>query len=179
MGEIIHIHDLDFKPFISAEKIQERIDEIGGELTRKYKDENPIFMGMLSGAFVFMADIIRSFKGHCEMSFVKYNSYDGIKSTGSLNEVLGVDDSVKGRTVILVEDIIDSGNTMSKFLPVLKSKGIKHLEVVTLLYKPDALEHPVHIDHVGFEIENRFVVGYGLDYNGVGRNLPAIYQLVE
>jgi hypoxanthine phosphoribosyltransferase len=177
MSKEIKIHDLEFIPFITKKEIQNRVKEIGKELKEKYGDEVPVFMGMLSGAFIFIADIIRAFKADCEVSFVKYHSYKGTKSTGNLNEVLGVDDSIKGRVVILVEDIIDSGNTMMHFLPLIKAKNPKHVEVVSLLFKPTAVEHHVNIDHIGFEIEDKFVVGYGLDYNGVGRNLKAIYQV--
>ncbi|WP_235297679.1 hypoxanthine phosphoribosyltransferase [Portibacter marinus] len=173
---MIKIHDLEFEAFIDRDDIDDRVGEIGYELTRKFEFENPLFLGMLSGAFVFMADIIREFDGDCEVQFVKYYSYDGTKSTDSLNEVIGVDDSVKDRTVILIEDIVDSGKTLQKFLPQLYSKGPKHVEVVSLLTKPTAFQHDIQIDHVGFEIEDVFVVGYGLDYNGYGRNLQAIYK---
>lgn len=176
---MIKINDLAFEIFIDRDAIVDRVGEIGYELTKKYEFKNPLFLGMLSGAFVFMADIIRAFDGDCEVQFVKYYSYDGTKSTGSLNEVIGVDDSVKGRTVILVEDIVDSGKTLSEFLPQLYEKEPKHVEVVSLLVKPEAAKHNVQVDHIGFEIEDVFVVGYGLDYNGYGRNLQAIYKQQE
>lgn len=172
----VKIHDLVFEPFISQAKIAERIREIGKELSEKFSGDNPIFLGMLSGAFVFMADIIRSFEGDCEVSFVKYFSYEGTKTTGSLNEVLGVGDEITGRTLILIKDIVDSGLTLHRFLPKVYEKKPKHVEVVSLLVKPDALKHDVPVHHVGFEIEDKFVVGYGLDYDGVGRSLPAIYK---
>lgn len=174
---MIKIKDLEFEAFIDRDDINDRVGEIGYELTERYGDERPIFLGMLSGAFVFMSDIIRAFDGACEVQFVKYFSYDGMKSTGSLNEVIGVDDSVKDRTIILIEDIVDSGKTLSKFLPKLYAKKPKKVEVVSLLLKPAALEHEVQVDHIGFEIEDVFVVGYGLDYDGYGRNLQAIYRL--
>ena len=172
----IKIHDLEFIPFIDKAQIAERIVEIGDALNEKFKDEKPLFLGMLSGAFVFMADIIRAFDGDCEVSFVKYFSYEGTKSSGSLNEVLGIGDEIKGKTIILIEDIVDSGHTLHEFLPKLYAKEPKHLEIVSLLVKPSALKYDVPVHHIGFEIEDKFVVGYGLDYDGVGRNLPHIYQ---
>lgn len=173
---MIQIKDLEFEAFIDRDAIQDRVGEIGYELTKKFKDARPLFLGMLSGAFVFMADIIREFDGDCDVQFVKYYSYDGVKSTGTLSEVIGVDDSVAGRTVILIEDIVDSGRTLAEFLPKIYAKEPKHLEVVSLLVKPGALEFDVPVHHIGFEIENSFVVGYGLDYDGLGRNLQAIYR---
>ncbi|MCL4106462.1 UNVERIFIED_CONTAM: hypothetical protein GTU68_030420 [Idotea baltica] len=173
---MIKIHDLEFEAFIDREAIKDRIGEIGYQLTKKYKNENPIFLGMLSGAFVFMADIIREFDGDCEVTFVKYYSYDGVKSTGKLNEVIGVDNSIKGRTVILIEDIVDTGNTLHEFLPKVYAKEPKNVEIVSLLTKPSALKHDIVVHQIGFEIEDVFVVGYGLDYNGLGRNLQAIYR---
>ena len=173
---MIKIHDLEFEVFLDRDAIKDRVGEIGYELTKKFKNDRPLFLGMLSGAFVFMADIIREFDGNCDVQFVKYYSYEGTKSTGSLNEVIGVDDSIKGRTVILIEDIVDSGKTLHEFLPKIRDKKPKHLEIVSLLIKPSALEFDVPVDHIGFEIEDRFVVGYGLDYDGLGRNLQAIYR---
>ncbi len=173
---MIKIRDLEFEAFIDRDAIKDRVGEIGYELTKKFKHDRPLFLGMLSGAFVFMADIIREFDGDCDVQFVKYYSYEGTKSTGSLNEVIGVDDSIKGRTVILIEDIVDSGRTLAEFLPKINAKQPKHLEIVSLLVKPGALEFDVPVHHIGFEIENSFVVGYGLDYDGLGRNLQAIYR---
>lgn len=172
----IKIHDLVFEPFISEEEIALRIKEIGARLKEKYGNDKPLFLGMLSGAFVFMADILRAFDGDCEVSFVKYYSYEGTTSTGKLNEVIGVGDNVAGRTIILIEDIVDSGHTLHKFLPILEAKNPKNLEVVSLLVKPSAKKYDVPIHQIGFEIEDVFVVGYGLDYNDFGRNLPAIYK---
>jgi len=173
---MIVIKDLEFEIFIDRDDIIDRVGEIGYELSKKFEFSKPLFLGMLSGAFVFMADIIRAFDGDCEVQFVKYYSYEGTKSTESLNEVIGVDDSVKDRTVILIEDIVDSGATLHEFLPQLYAKQPKHVEVVSLLTKPSSIKHEVQIDQVGFEIEDVFVVGYGLDYNGYGRNLQAIYK---
>ncbi len=173
----IKIHDLTFEPFITEKEIQARVAALGGQLKEKFGDQEPIFIGMLSGAFVFMADIIRAFDGDCEVSFVKYFSYEGTESTGILNEVIGVGDEVKDRTVILIEDIVDSGHTLHRFLPKVFEKNPAHVEIVSLLVKPDALKYDVPVHHIGFEIEDKFVVGYGLDYNGLGRNLGSIYKL--
>lgn len=173
----IQLHDLIFEPYISTEEINHRIEELGAALLKEYGEEIPVFLGMLSGAFVFMADLIRAYDAPCETSFVKYHSYRGLKSTGKLKEALGVDAGLEGKTVIIVEDIIDSGNTMKEFLPIILEKNPKKVVIVTLLYKPEALEHELSIDHIGFSIDNIFVVGYGLDYDGLGRNLKDIYKL--
>lgn len=175
----VDILDLSFVPFITEEQIRHRIEEISALLSAKYSQEQPIFLGMLSGAFVFMSDIIRAYPHDCEVAFVKYSSYDGTQSTGTLSESLGVKEEVKDRVVILIEDIIDTGFTLSKFLPRLRSYHPKEVVVVSLLTKSTALSHDVQIDHVGFDIPDKFVVGYGLDYNGVGRNLKDIYVLSD
>lgn len=173
----VQLHDLVFEPFITDDEIQERVEELGNDLKERFQGKNPVFLGMLSGAFVFMADLIRAYDAPCETSFVKYTSYEGTESTGVLTQSLGVDDSLKGKTVIIVEDIVDSGNTMTQFLPLIKEKEPAEIIIVTLLFKPSAVEYEVKLDYIGFEINDVFVVGYGLDYDGLGRNLRDIYKL--
>lgn len=178
MSESILIHDLTFVPFLSKEVLQERIAEIGKELTISHKDKKPVFLIMLKGAFIFGADIIRHFDGYCEVSFVRTKSYAGIKTTNEVQLILGPEPSeVTDRDIIIVEDIVDSGYTMHRFIPSLEAQNPKSITLVTLLFKPDMLEKEVKIDHIGFNIPPKFVVGYGLDYDGLGRGLPDIYQL--
>lgn len=175
--EEIQIKDLTFIPFLTEEKIQARITEMAKELNNELKDENPIFICILNGSFMFATDLFRQIEGDAEITFVKMASYSGTTSTGKILTLLGLDVELYNRTVVIVEDIIDTGRTMAKFLPELAKKGPKKVIISSLLVKPEALEHQLDIDQTGFEIENKFVVGYGLDYDGLGRNLNAIYQL--
>lgn len=176
---IIQIHDLSFQPFLSEEQIQERIQVMGKELAQQFASKNPLFVGVLNGAFIFMADLIRACPIDCEINFVRLNSYDGTQSSGTIATVLGLNQDIEGRHLIVVEDIIDTGTTMKDFLAFLQTKKPASITIVTLLFKPDALKYPIPIDYTGFEIPNKFVVGYGLDYNEQGRNLSNIYQLLS
>ena len=175
--EIVKAHDLSFQLMFSEQKILERIEEMGKELNEKYHDKSPIFLGVLNGAFVFTADLTRAFGGTCEVSFIKLSSYSGLESTGEVATVIGLNVDVENRHVIVVEDIIDTGKTMYDFLPRLKKMKPASVAFASFLVKPDAIKYEVPIDFVGFEIANKFVIGYGLDYNEVGRNLRGIYQL--
>jgi len=173
----IQVHDLQFKPFITKEKIQERVAELGAALTEEYKDKNPIFLAILNGSFIFAADLIRACDMNVEMSFIRLSSYEGTATTGRIVTHLGLKENLEGKDVILVEDIIDTGATLHHFIPTLLESNPNSISVVSLLIKPSALKYALQIDHVGFKIPNKFVVGYGLDYNSLGRNLPDIYQL--
>ena len=173
----IQLHDLSFKPLINQEAIQARVAELGAELTRLYEGRVPIFISILSGSFVFTSDLLRAFDGTCEIRFVKLSSYTGTQSTGEVKTVMGVDIPLKGRDVVVVEDIIDSGRTFHYFLQQLAAAEPASIRTVTFLVKPSALKYEVQMDLKGFEIENEFVVGYGLDYDELGRNLPALYVL--
>ena len=175
--EEIQVKDLTFVPFLSSETIQARITELATILNKETAGEQPIFICILNGSFLFATDLFRQIEGDAEITFVKMASYSGTTSTGKVMTLLGLDVELYDRTVIIVEDIIDTGRTMSEFLPQLAKKGPKKVIIASLLVKPEALQHQLDIDHIGFEIDNRFVVGYGLDYDGLGRNLPAIYQL--
>lgn len=175
----IRLHDLEFVPFLSEAAIQTRIRELGTALTERYAGENPLFISILSGAFMFAADLIRAFEGDCEIAFVKLRSYAGTRSTGQVQSVIGLEMSLQGRPIVIVEDIVDTGRTLHFFLEQLRAELPDSVSVVALLRKPEAAEFPVPVDLVGFEIENKFVVGYGLDYEGLGRNLPDIYQLAK
>ncbi|MBL7791444.1 MAG: hypoxanthine phosphoribosyltransferase [Saprospiraceae bacterium] len=179
MSNPIQLHDLHFKPMIGESDLAQRVQALGAAISADYAGKRPLLLGVLNGAFIFAADLARACSIDCEVSFIKLSSYKGTQSSGEINERIGLEIPVAQRHVILIEDIIDSGNTMAHFLPTLRQLHPASIAIATLLFKPEALIHPIHIDYLGFEIPNRFVVGYGLDYNGLGRNLPAIYQLDE
>lgn len=173
----IRLHELEFVPFISAAEVQARVVALGEALDAQFAGKNPLFIGVLSGAFIFTADLVRGFRDSCEIAFVKLSSYAGVRSSGQVQSVIGLDKDLRGRHLIVVEDIVDTGRTLHFFLETLYGQQPASLTVVALLRKPAAAEFPVPLDLVGFDIENRFVVGYGLDYEGLGRNLPGIYVL--
>lgn len=175
----ISIKDLTFVPLISEEDVQSRVRELGAALTATCCDLNPLFISILSGAFVFASDLIRAFDGHCEVGFVKISSYSGTQSTGNVQTVMGLEKDLRGRHIIVLEDIIDTGRTLHYFLGHLEAQSPASVRVVAFLRKPTALEFPVENALVGFDIENRFVVGYGLDYDGLGRNIPGVWQLSD
>lgn len=179
MSDTVRAHDLSFELFLSENLIQERVREMGAAIAAKHQRHTPLFLGVLNGAFVFAADLIRACGIDCNISFIKLSSYQGTRSTGALSTLIGLEEDVQGRDIILVEDIIDTGHTLHSFIPDLRRLEPRSIEVATLLLKPDALVYPVHIDYLGFEIPDKFVIGYGLDYDGLGRNLPGIYQLVQ
>lgn len=161
-------------------EIQSRVEEIAETLTKEFHDKHPVFIVILRGAFMFAGDILKHFNDPCEIEFTKLASYEGMESSGKIHMLLPVKDEViKDRHIIIIEDIVDSGRTMHFFKNYLKGLHPKSITLVTLLSKPENLEKEVSIDHVGFIIPNLFVVGYGLDYDGEGRNLSAIYQVAE
>jgi len=176
--ESIQIHDKHFVPFISRERIDRYVeflaDQIAGDLD---EGEVPIFIGILNGSFMFAADFMKKFKGDCHITFVKMASYDGVNSTGKIKHLVGINEDLKGKTVIILEDIIDTGNTLAEIYDIFRDKEVKKLKIATLFFKPDVFRKELPIDYIGKSIEDRFIVGYGLDYDGLGRNLPDIYQL--
>jgi len=176
-GEPVQAHDLIFQPFIPAQAIADRVSELGRDIARRHAGAVPVFLTVLKGAVFFAADLVRACPLDSELSFVRLSSYDGLESSGKLTEVIGIREDLSGRLVIVVEDIIDTGHTLSRFLPLLEKEKPERIEVASLLLKPAALNHPLKVDYLGFEIPYRFVIGYGLDYKGRGRNLPGIYQL--
>lgn len=178
-SDIVEAHGLKFQLMLSEAAIAQRVREMALELQRDYADKKPLLLGLLNGAFIFAADLVRQCTFPLEISFVRVSSYDGLQSSGRLTTHFGPDLELRGRHVLLVEDIIDSGQTLHQFLPQLQSLQPASLRVAVLLVKPEALECEVPLDYVGFEIPNKFVIGYGLDYDGLGRNLPGIYQLKE
>ena len=178
---MIRLHDKEFVPFMSNAQISQRLDEICAELNLKYKDNEqaPLFIAILNGSFMIASDVMQRMQVQSEISFIKLKSYVGTYTTGQVTTAIGLDEEkVKGRDIIILEDIVDTGTTLSQFLPTLYAMGPKSVCVVTLLLKPEALKHPdLQMDYIGFEIENKFIVGYGLDYNGLGRQYKDIYQL--
>lgn len=178
MGDI-RVHDKQFEPYINASTIAGRIKEIAGELNRDYIDKKPLFIAILNGSFMFAADLYKELHIDAEVCFIKLASYKGTKSTGHVITAIGLDMDLFGRDVVIVEDIVDTGKTLSEFLPQLHHQQPASLKIVALLHKPEATVFPITIDYLGFSIPNKFVVGYGLDYDGLGRNIPEIYKLIE
>lgn len=173
----IRIHDKDFEQFISAAQIQERVTQLGVMLNTDYFDKRPVFIGVLNGAFLFMADLIKHVSVECELSFIKLSSYSGTETTGQVKEMIGLNHEITGRDVVIIEDIVDTGDTAMYLTRELKKKNPTSIRFATLLLKPKALKQDFKPDYTGFEIEPDFVVGYGLDYDGLGRNLNDIYRL--
>jgi hypoxanthine phosphoribosyltransferase len=174
---MISIKDKEFIPYMTANSIHKRVAEIGAEMSKDFKEDCPIFIGVLNGSFMFLSDLAKSISIPIEISFVKISSYSGTSSTGTIKTLLGLDVDIANRTVIIVEDIIDTGLSMQHLVGILQKENPKRIAIATLLLKPEALLHPINVNYIGFEIPNKFVVGYGLDYDGLGRNLPEIYQL--
>jgi hypoxanthine phosphoribosyltransferase len=175
----VRIHDKTFKPFLSEQAIGEKVKELAAALSRDYRDKNPIFIAILNGAFIFAADLFKALSIDAEISFIKLASYKGMKSSGQVITAIGLDIEIFDRHVVILEDIVDTGKTLHEFLPQLWHQQPASIRITALLHKPDAMTYPLTVDYAGFEIPDKFVVGYGLDYNGLGRNTPAIYQLLE
>jgi adenylate kinase len=175
---IIKLHDLHFKPFINEAEIKAITTFLAHQVKNDLpKGEVPIFVGILNGCFLFAADFIREYKGNCEVSFVKLASYEGTSSSDKVKHLVGINEDLTGRTVIILEDIIDTGATLQEIYNIFRDKNVKQLKVATLFFKPDVFKKELPIDYIGKSIEDKFIVGYGLDYDGLGRNYPAIYQL--
>jgi hypoxanthine phosphoribosyltransferase len=176
---MIQVLDKTFEPYLSKEEIQRQIDRLADELTIEYAGKNPLFVAVLNGSFMFASDLFKAIKFNAEICFIKLASYKGTKSSGQVVSAIGLDMSLKDRHVIILEDIVDTGRTLTHFLPELENQQPASLKMCVLLHKPDATVFPIQLDFIGFSIPNRFVVGYGLDYDGYGRNLPEIFQLAE
>ena len=175
---VIQVHDKQFETYISEEKVQQRVKEIAAQMGKDFAGKKPLFIAILNGSFMFASDLFKNISGEAEISFIKLASYKGMKSSGNVVTSIGLEVDIFNRDVIVVEDIVDTGKTLHRFLPKLLHQNPSSLSVATFLHKPDATEFPVKLDYVGFEIPNKFVVGYGLDYDGLGRNYSAVYQLV-
>ena len=174
---IIKLHDSYFKPYISKKKIEKITKKMVKQIAADCKSETPIFIGILNGSFMFVADFIRQYTDDCEVSFVKLASYEGKKSTGTVNELVGINEDLTGRTVVILEDIIDTGNTLQKIYDIFKDRNVKSLKIATLFFKPDVFTKALPIDYIGLSIPDEFIIGYGLDYNNLGRNLASIYKI--
>ena len=173
----MRIKDREFNEFISEQAIAERVQELAQQIDRDYADEPPVLVAVLNGAFVFTADLVRCIRMPAEVTFIKVKSYQEMQSTGQHKEFIGLEVPLRNRSVIIVEDIVDSGNTIRYLTRQFSEQAPRSIAVASLLFKPQALVHDLKLDYVGFEIPNDFVVGYGLDYDGLGRNLRAIYKV--
>lgn len=177
--EIVEVRDKKFSISIPAEEIQKRVKELGASISSDLNGRKPIFLAVLNGSFVFAADLLREITIPCEISFIRMASYSGTSSTGQVKEVMGLNESLKGRTVVIIEDIIDSGLTMQELVALLQKEEPSEIRIASLLVKPNNLKVSLDIPYCCFKIPNDFIVGYGLDYDGEGRNLKDIYTVVE
>lgn len=177
--DTIKIKDKNFTVSISEEKILKEVERLAAQISRDLEGKNPLFLGILNGSFMFAADLFRRITIPAEISFVKLASYEGTASTGVIKEVIGLSENISGRTIVVVEDIVDTGCTMQKLLENLGTRSPESIHVCTLLFKPEKLKVPLNVEYVALEIPNDFIVGYGLDYDGFGRNLKDIYTVVE
>lgn len=173
----IKVLDKEFEPYLSEEIIQSKISELAIALNKEYAGKRPIFLSILNGSFLFTADLFKQITIEAEVCFIKLASYKGTTSSGNVITAIGLDANVSGRDIIILEDIIDTGKTLHHFLPQLESSHPASIKIAVLLNKTEALAYPVKVDYACFDIPNKFVVGYGLDYDGYGRNTKAIYQL--
>ncbi len=176
---MIHLHDKTFEPFISSEEIDFAIQNLAKQMDDDFFDEVPVFIGILNGSFMVLSDLMKHYRGMCEVSFIKVASYEGTQTTHEVKELIGLNENLEGRTVVIVEDIIDTGNTIEALKELFKQQNVKKLKIATLFLKPEAYKKDIKIDYIGIRIPNKFIVGYGLDYDGLGRNLPDVYQLAQ
>jgi len=175
----IKLHDKSFGTYLSENAIQEKVKEIATNINEDYKDKKPLFIAILNGSFMFAADLFKYLDINAEICFIKLASYKGMKSSGHIITAIGLDQDLYDRDVIIIEDIVDTGKTLNEFLPKLHHQQPKSFKIAALLHKPEATQYPLTIDYLGFSIPNKFVVGYGLDYDGLGRNFKEIYQLTD
>ena len=175
---VIKVHEKSFETYLSEEIILQRVKAMASEINRDYAGKRPLFIAILNGSFMFASDLFKHLSIEAELCFIKLASYKGMKSSGNVVTSIGLEDDLFNKEVIIVEDIVDTGKTLHNFLPKLMHQQPKSMKIVTLLHKSEATEYHLQLDYVGFDIPNKFVVGYGLDYDGLGRNLKEIYQLV-
>lgn len=174
----VKVHDKNFEVYLSEAVILERIKELAANINRDYEGKKPLFIAILNGSFMFASDLFKQLNITAELCFIKLASYKGMKSSGNVVTSIGLEDDLFGKDVIIVEDIVDTGKTLHNFLPKLLHQQPRSLKIATLLHKPEATQFQLTLDYVGFAIPNKFVVGYGLDYDGLGRNFKEIYQVV-
>lgn len=175
----IQVFDKKFRTYLSKEEIHNQVLRLATEINKDYQHKRPLFIAILNGSFMFASDLFKELTIEAEVCFIKLASYKGIKSTGQVVTSIGLDATIKDRDIILIEDIVDTGKTLNEFLPQLQSQGPASLKITALLHKPEALQFPIKIDYLGFSVPNKFLLGYGLDYDGLGRNLKEIFQLIE
>ncbi|MGB8358786.1 MAG: hypoxanthine phosphoribosyltransferase [Bacteroidales bacterium] len=178
MNEIT-VLDREFTEYITEDEIQSRITAMADKITEDLKDHDVLFFGILNGSFLFAADIFRQIKLNAQISFIKLASYEGTGSSGKIKELIGWNEDISGKTVVVLEDIVDTGSTLERIIGELTLRKASEVKICTLLFKPDAYTKDIPIDYIGFEIPNSFVVGYGLDYDGYGRNLKSIYKITK
>ena len=171
---VIRVHDKNFEPYLSADEISAAIKKIASSLNAEYEGKKPLFIAILNGSFIFASDLFKELTIEAEICFIKLASYKGTKSTGHVVTAIGLDIDLIGRDVVIIEDIVDTGKTLNQFLPQLRHQQPASMKIVALLHKPEATLFPLKIDYLGFSIPDKFVVGYGLDYDGLGRNIPEI-----
>ena len=176
---VIKIHDKEFVKTIPAEEIAAQVKRVAEDINRDYAGKRPLLLGVLNGSFMFVSDLMKNLNIECEISFVKFSSYEGSDTTGTVKQMIGLAESIEGRDVIIVEDIVDTGLTMHKMLETLAGRNPASLAIASLFVKPARLRVPVNVKYSAFEIPDRFIVGYGLDYDGLGRNLPDVYDVKE
>jgi hypoxanthine phosphoribosyltransferase len=176
---MIQLHDKHFVPFITAKEIAFAIDKMVAEVAADFADETPVFIGVLNGSFMVVSDFMKAYTNPCEVSFIKMASYEGTSSTEQVKQLIGINEDLSGRSVVIIEDIVDTGNTLVELQELFKKQNIKQLKIATLFFKPEAYKKDIKIDYVGIRIPNKFIVGFGLDYDGLGRNLKEVYQLKE
>ena len=176
---VIQVLDKKFEPYLTAAQIDVQVQRLASEINMDYAGKKPLFIAILNGSFMFASDLFKALTIECEICFIKLASYKGTKSTGQVITSIGLDATLTDREVIILEDIVDTGKTLNEFLPQLVNQQPSSLKIVALLHKPEATTHPLKIDYLGFEVPNKFLLGYGLDYDGYARNLKEIYTLVE
>ena len=174
---VIKVHDKQFTPYLTEADITRQIKSIAEKINKDYEGKRPLFIAILNGSFMFASDLFKYLTIEAEISFIKLASYKGTKSTGNVITSIGLDEPLKGRHIIILEDIVDTGKTLFEFLPQLRDQQPASLKIAALLHKPDALKYQLEIDYLGFYVPNKFLIGFGLDYDGLARNLGEIYQL--
>ncbi|MGY5355173.1 hypoxanthine phosphoribosyltransferase [Wenyingzhuangia sp. IMCC45467] len=176
---MLKIQDKTFVPYISIKAISSAVNKIADDIYLDHKNETPLFLGILNGSFMFCSDVLKAYNSTCEISFIKLASYQQTQSTGKVNELIGLNEDLTNRTVIVLEDIIDTGNTLEKIVALLKQTSAKEVKIATLFLKPSVYKKNIKVNYVGLEIPNKFILGYGMDYDGLGRNLPEVYVLKD
>lgn len=177
--DTIKIKDKEFEKYLTREQIEGGIDKVAEVMSKDLADKSPLFLGILNGSFMFVSELMKRVNIPAELTFVKLSSYQGVNTTGNIKEILGLVEDIENRTVVVLEDVIDTGNTIEEILEQLGQKKPREIKVATLLFKPAAMQKDIKPDYVALEIPNDFIVGYGLDYDGYGRNLPDIYKVIS